>query len=166
VLAAEFSAPADQGRFLPLALENYSHLQRVQEATTECAPVNLKSIPLRVPKAAAPEINLGDSLDRYRLTHGTGPDTGYVNTMSAWPGAFRIDPAALTFRVPYRNYQNVWLLAWLDDRPDAVAKGTLQFFQENAGYPARTDFSISPEAPPADEGRPSSKMQRKGLYYS
>ncbi|NQU11280.1 hypothetical protein HQ590_10845 [bacterium] len=146
VLAAEFSAPADQGRFLPLALENYSHLQRVQEATTECAPVNLKSIPLRVPKAAAPEINLGDSLDRYRLTHGTGPDTGYVNTMSAWPGAFRIDPAALTFRVPYRNYQNVWLLAWLDDRPDAVAKGTLQFFQENAGYPARTDFSISPEA--------------------
>ena len=166
VLSAQFAPPVGRARFLPLALEDYSHLKSAQGTKAECVLTNLsvavspfaerkttlvsapllEAIPLRVPKTAVPDVNLGDSLDRYRLTRGSGPDTGYVNTMCAWPGAFRIDPAALTFRVPYRNYQNVWLLAWVDERPDAVAKGTLQFFQENAGYPASTDFDISPEA--------------------
>ena len=52
----------------------------------------------------------------------------------------------LTFRVPYRNYQNLWLLAWVDERPNSVAKGSLRFYHETAGYPAMTDFEISPEA--------------------
>jgi hypothetical protein len=147
VLSAEFSAPVDKGRFLPLALEHYSFLKRAQDSKAECALTEIQSVPLRVPKAGVPDIDLGDSLYRYRLTHGSGPETGYVNAWSSWPNSFRIDPSLMTFRVPYRNYQNAWLLAWVDERPNAVAKGTLRFFQEiGPGYPASTDLEISPEA--------------------
>ncbi len=146
VVSAEFATPAVQDRFLPLPLERYSHAQRAQAANPECAVTELQSVPVRGPKAGMPDINLGDSLYRYRLTHGSGPNAGYVNGPVAWPGSFNVDPALLTFRVPYRNYQNVWLLAWVEDRPNTVAKGTLRFFRPDAGYPASTDFEISSEA--------------------
>jgi len=145
VLSADFSVPAVEGRFLPLNLDHYSQLQRLQAEKIDCALVNLKSIPMRVPRTAAPDIDLGNSLYRYRLTAGAGPDTGYVNAWSSWPGSFRVDPSLITFRVPYRFYQNAWLLAWVDDRPGAVAKATLRFFQElGPGYPASTNLEISP----------------------
>ena len=146
VLAADFSAPVDTGRFLPLALEDYSHLKRAQAVPVSCALTTLQSVAMRVPKTGSPDINLGDSIYRYRLTHGSGPNTGYVNEQCSWLNAFRIDPAQLTFRVPYRNYQNVWLLAWVDDQKDTVAKGTLQFYKEDGGYPAGSDLEISEAA--------------------
>jgi hypothetical protein len=146
VLSAEFSPPAETGRFLPLPLEAYSHARRAQAAKPECERVELDGVPARVPKTDFPDIDLGDSLYRYRLTHGSGPEAGYVNGISAWPGSFRVDPALLAFRVPYRNYQNVWLLAWVDERPNTVARGTLRFFREKAGYPASTDLEISDSA--------------------
>ena len=146
MLAAEFSTPENRDRFLPVVLDHYSHLKSAQESRPRCALVDLNSVPMRVPATGHPDINLGDSLDRYRLTHGSGPDTGYPNAMSSWPDSFHIDPSLFTFRVPYRNYQNVWLLAWVDERADAVPRGTLRFFQEYAGYPASTDWEISTEA--------------------
>ena len=146
VLAAEFSTLEKRDRFLPLVLDHYSHLKGARESSSRCALVDLNSVPLRVPATEHPDINLGDSLYRYRLTRGSGPDTGYPDAMSSWPDAFRIDPALFTFRVPYRNYQNVWLLAWVDERPNAVPKGALRFFHEGAGYPASTDWEISAEA--------------------
>ncbi len=108
--------------------------------------VALEGIPVRVPKSSVPDIDLGDSLYRYRLTHGSGPNAGYVNGLVAWPGSFKVDPSLLAFRVPYRHYQNVWLLAWVDVKPNTVARGTLRFFREQAGYPASTDLEISDEA--------------------
>ena len=146
VLAAEFSTPENRDQFLPLVLDHYSHLKSAQESRPRCALVDLNSVPMRVPATGHPDINLGDSLDRYRLTHGSGPDTGYPNAMSSWPDSFRIDPSLFTFRVPYRNYQNVWLLAWVDEQPNTVPGGTLRFFHEGAGYPASTDWEISTEA--------------------
>lgn len=146
VLSAEFSTPTDAGNFLPLALEHYSNLKNLQGAKADSSLIEIKSIPIWVPKAGVPDINLGDSLERYRLTHGSGPDTGFMNAWASWPGAFDIDPASLTFRVPYRNYQNAWLLAWVEDRPNAVAKGTFRFFGEGVGYPASANWEISPEA--------------------
>ncbi len=146
VLSVEFTAPADQGPFLPLSLDRYSHARRAQDAVPSCESVALEGVPLRIPRGPAPDLDLGDSLYRYRLTHGSGPDAGYVNGHSAWPGSLQIDPAAFTFRVPYRNYQNVWLLAWVDERPNSVARATLRFFREKAGYPASTDLEISEEA--------------------
>jgi len=147
VLSAEFSVPKNHGRFIPLPLEHYSHRKQAQDAKGECVLGEIKSVPMRIPAAGGPDIDLGDSLYRYRLTHGSGPDAGYVNAWSSWPGSFQVDPLLFAFRVPYRNYQNIWLLAWMDERPNAVAKGTLRFFQKlGPGYPASTDLEISPEA--------------------
>ncbi|NQU12047.1 hypothetical protein HQ590_14730, partial [bacterium] len=147
VLSAEFGAPADTGPFLPLALTAYSHARAAQDADPKCDLVRLPGkVPMWVPQTAHPDIDLGQSLYRYRLSHGSGPDTGYVQGMVSWPAAFKVDPATLAFRVPYRNYENVWLLAWLDEAPHAVPRGSLQFFREKAGYPVRTEFAITPES--------------------
>lgn len=166
LLAAEFSTPENRDPFLPLVLDHYSHLKSAQGSSPRCAVIDLNSVPVRVPATDHPDINLGDSLYRYRLTHGSGPDTGYPDAMSSWPDAFRIDPALFTFRVPYRNYQNVWLLAWVDERPDAVPRGTLRFFHESAGYPASTDWEVSDEA--IRKGLvtklPQQTAERKQLY--
>jgi hypothetical protein len=146
LLSAGFSAPPDHGRFLPLPLEAYSHARQAQAARPASTLETVESIPLRLPKTGTPDINLGDSLYRYRLTHGSGPDVGYVNGQCSWPGSFQADPASLTFRVPYRNYQNIWLLAWSEARPDTVPRGTLRFFKEHAGFPTSTDLEITDEA--------------------
>jgi hypothetical protein len=147
VLSAEFRRPAETGPYLPLALTAYSHLRAAPPVQPVCDLIRLAGdVPLLVPQTPWPDIDLGQSLFRYRLAHGTGPDAGYVNALVAWPAAFHIDPASLTFRVPYRHYQNVWLLAWLDERPHSVPRGAVQFFREDAGYPARTDFEITAAA--------------------
>lgn len=146
VLAADFSRPADAGRFLPLPLARYSHAKSAQGPAPETQLTALKDVPVLLPRARGPDINLADSLYRYRRTHGSGPDAGYVNAMHAWPGAFDIDPASLTFRVPYRTYQNAWLVAWVDTTPNSVPKGAFRFYRPVAGYPAATDFEITDEA--------------------
>jgi len=147
VLSADFGTPVKAGAFLPLSLTAYSHARKAQQATPACALTQLPGkVPMWMAKSSSPDIDLGQSLYRYRLTHGSGPDAGYVNALVAWPAAFDVDPASLTFRVPYRNYQNVWLLAWLDEKPNTTPRGTLQFFREKAGYAARSDFEITPEA--------------------
>jgi hypothetical protein len=146
VLSAEFPPVEDRGRFLPLPLERWSHARAAQAAKAAARVEVAEGVPVRLPAGAETDLDLGASLDRYRLSHGSGPDTSYVDAGSSWTGSFRVDPARLAFRVPYRNYQAAWLLAWVDDRPNAVAKGTLRFFRENAGYPASTDFEVSDEA--------------------
>jgi len=147
VLSAEFQAPRDMGTYQPLPLASYSHARGAQAADPAAALSTLPGqVPMWMPQTPRVDIDLGQSLDRYRLTTGSGPDAGYVNAQVAWPAAFKVDPASLTFRVPYRLYRNVWLLAWLDDKPQTVPRGTLRFFRENAGYPASTDFEISPAA--------------------
>jgi len=146
MLSADFAVPAESGRFMPLVIDRYSHLRQAQESRTEFSLVEFDSIPMRRPGKGILNIDLNDSLYRYRLTHGSGPDAGYVNGLCAWPNSFEVDPAVLSFRVPHRNYQNAWLLAWVDERPNTMPKGTLRFFRESAGYPASTDFEISDEA--------------------
>jgi hypothetical protein len=155
VLAAELKTPAGHGRYLPLELDNYSHTKAAQAerqdgnvAATELVNVKIggRSVPVRLPKLGTTDIDLGQSLYRYRATKGAGLDAGYVNATVSWPGAFTIDPASLTFRVPYREYQNAWLLAWLDDKPNTVPAGVFRFYKETAGYPASTDFTVGEEA--------------------
>jgi hypothetical protein len=146
VLSVDFAQPADAGRFLPLSLAHYSHAKQTQAMKAESVLASLKDVPMLVPKTRGPEINLGDSLYRYRRTNGTGPDASYVKATNAWPGSFEIDPASLTFRVPYRSYQNAWLLAWVDDAPNTVPKAAFRFFRHDAGYPAATDFEITEDA--------------------
>ena len=146
LLSAGFAACMQTEGFLPLTLDNYSHARKAQAARPESAAVKVGVIPMRAPKGNSIDFDLGETLYRYRLTQGSGPDAGYVEAHCAWPGTFRVDPALLNFRVPYRDYQNVWLLAWVDDRPNTVARGTLRFFREKGGYPASTDFEISADA--------------------
>ncbi len=146
VLSAEFTKPADTGRFLPVSFTRYSHAKTAQGPAAETQLAALNNVPMLLPKTRGPEINLADSLYRYRRTHGSGPDAGYVNALRAWPGTFEVDPASLTFRVPYRAYQNAWLVAWVDETPNSVPKGAFRFFRHDAGYPAATDFEITPEA--------------------
>jgi hypothetical protein len=153
------------GRFVPLALAHYSHAKQAQMAGDDAVLGQLGGVPVFFPQNPVAEINLGDSLYRYRATNGGGPDAHYVNAQHAWPGAFDIDPASLTFRVPYRTYQNAWLLAWLDETPNAVPKGAFRFFRENAGYPAASDFEITREA--IESGlveRLPDKLDGKQLY--
>jgi hypothetical protein len=133
-------------RFVPLALAHYSHAKNAQAASDDSVPRTFGAVPVRIPQNPRVDINLGDSLYRYRATNGGGPEAHYVNAQHAWPGAFDIDPASLTFRVPYRTYQNAWLLAWVDETPNTVPKGAFRFFRENAGYTAATDFEITEEA--------------------
>jgi hypothetical protein len=151
-LGAEFGVPPAAGPFAPLALGSYSHARKAAAAEpgdrlVELAEAGGQKVPMRVPSGAQPDLDLGESLFRYRLTHGSGPEAGYVcSRLGTWPHAFRVDPATFVFRVPWRHYQVVWLLAWLDRRSDAVPRGTFRFFRYNAGYPASTDFEITPEA--------------------
>jgi hypothetical protein len=146
LLSAALTPWTQKEGFLPLALDNYSHAKAAENTQPECAVLDLGPTPMRLPQGTAVDLDLGETLYRYRLTHGSGPDAGYVEAHCAWPGTFRLDPALLNFRVPYRNYQNVWLLAWVDDDRNAVPRGTLRFFREKAGYPASADFEISADA--------------------
>jgi hypothetical protein len=147
-VAAELAKRSDHGLFLPLSLQHYSHRKAAREQRPADATLLVgERVPMLLPADAQPDIDLGESLFRYRMTHGSGPDTGYVNAQSCWPSPFEVDPASLTFRVPYRNYQNVWLLAWIDkDDPNAVPRGAFRFYREKAGYPAITEFEISDDA--------------------
>ena len=144
VLSADFKPVTSENRFLVLKLGDYSHSKNAHKSESRLEA--LDSVPMLVAKSSGPDIDLGDSLYRYRLTHATGPDAPSVNALCNWRGAFVIDPASFEFRVPFRDYQNVWLLAWQDDKPNSVAKGALRFFRHHAGYPASTEFEISDEA--------------------
>jgi len=146
VLSVESRQPPGTDRFQPLPLTQYSHAKDAQDEAVIEERVELDSVPMLVPKSPRVEIDLGESLYRYRLTHSSGPDAAYVNALRTWPGAFQVDPARFTFRVPYRHYQNVWLLAWLDREANSVPRGTFRFYREDAGYPASTGFEISDEA--------------------
>lgn len=146
VLSVDFSKPVDNQRFLPVSLAHYSHAKQAQAVSSDAALVSIKDVPVLVPKTSVSEVNLSDSLYRYRQTNGAGPNAGYVNALCSWPGAFEIDPASLSFRVPYRSYQNAWLLAWVDETPNAVPKGAFRFFRPVAGYPAATEFEITEDA--------------------
>jgi hypothetical protein len=164
LLSARFLSSPDEGLFYPLSLTHYS--QARDAATDAVAPIpssflktgDGRSIPMRVPSAPFPNVSLGQSLYRYRLTQGTGPDAPYVNAMHAWTDAFRIDPATPKFRVPYRNYQTAWLLAWVDDKPNSVPKGVFRFYRPVGGYPASANFEISDDA--MNKGRVTKLSQK------
>ena len=106
-------------------------------------PVKGRRIPVRLPGQGNAGIDLGNSLFRYRLSEGAGPDAGYVNGQAAYPNPFRVDPAVAAFRVPYRDYRHVWLLAWLDDDTNGVPRGSVRFYRDGSGYDARRDFEIT-----------------------
>ncbi len=146
VLSADFSKPVDEAGFVPVPLAHYSHAKQAQAIESDAALTPFKNVPILVPKTATSTVNLSDSLYRYRQTNGSGPNANYVNAQHSWPGAFEVDPASLTFRVPYRNYQNAWLLAWVDETPNSVPKGAFRFYRPDAGYPAATDFEITEDA--------------------
>ncbi|NQU10025.1 hypothetical protein HQ590_04495 [bacterium] len=151
LVSASLADPTAPAGFIPLPLIDYSHARAAHEADAAAdlarlTPKGAPAVPVFVPAPGRVDIDLGESLYRYRLTAGSGPDAPYVNALRVWPGPFTIDPAVLTFRVPYRAYQNVWLLAWVDDERDAVPRGTFRFYREQAGYAARTDFEISETA--------------------
>jgi hypothetical protein len=163
VLAVEFGTPRETGRFLPLTLEHYSH-RKVTGGSAVMASERVESqgVPLEVPVRGGTELRLADSLYRYRQTFGSGPNVPYVDAAASWPGGFDVDPAALTLRVPYRAYGNVWLLAWVDQTPNALPKGVLRFYRQSAGYAAATPFEISEEAIRAGLVRPFGKKTAEG----
>ena len=156
----------ESSRFLPLQLAHYSHARTAQTEGNDAVLALLGGLPVWMPQAPLVNINLGDSLYRFRATNGGGPNASYVNAQHAWPGAFDVDPASLTFRVPYRTYQNAWLLAWLDDAPNAVPKGAFRFFRASAGYPASSDFEITEDAMASGlvERLPDKTSEGKALY--
>ncbi|MBI4283840.1 MAG: hypothetical protein HY663_05160 [Chloroflexi bacterium] len=148
VLSVDVKKSVDYSHFLPIHLDDYESDGQLRPSK----PIEYikvlpdVSVPVQMIGEQTREIDLGNSLFRYRLTHGAGPDTPYVYGPSAWPNPLRIDPSIASFRVPYRDYQNAWLVAWIDNEPDAVPRGTFCFYRDSAGYPAQTDFEISKDA--------------------
>lgn len=146
-----WNPPLETGSFLPLPLTAYSHARAAKPLPAAGEKVELagpggRAVPVLIAPAGSVDVNLGESLYRYRMTKGNGPDAPYVNATHAWPGPFTIDPASLSFRVPYRAWQTAWLLAWSDDKPGAVPRGVFRFYRTQAGFPASTPFEISDAA--------------------
>lgn len=166
VLSAKFSKPRAHGSFMPLRLDNFGHRKSGPGSSEPKSSVleDEGSVPLWIPQGGGSdvELRLSDSLYRYRRTAGTGLNTAYVDAAASWPGAFDIDPASITLRVPYRSYQNAWMLAWVDDTPNAVAKGTLRFYRQSAGNPASTAFEISDESERAGLVRKTHRKTKDG----
>src|ERR1051326_3483237 len=150
-LSAETDTPLENDSFIPFSLVHYSHSRKALAAQDTSKPLDLKSsdgrtITMLAPLKTGTDIDLGESLYRYRMTKDAGPDAPYAGSIWSWPDPFTIDPASLTFRAPFREYQNAWLLAWMDDEANKVPRGTFRFYHDDAGYCASTDFEISKDA--------------------
>lgn len=146
--AVDFRPAAAQGGFLPVALSDYSHAKNAAAKPAELTTVQgaqRQAVPVYAPSSGV-DIDLGQSLYHYRRSGRTGPFTGYVNALIAWPSTFEVDPNMLAFRVPYRDYQNVWLVAWADKDPARTPRGEFRFFRDDTGVPASTPFEITPDA--------------------
>lgn len=133
------------GRFAPLRMDDYESDGRALPES-DVKPVGPDNVPIRALASGARDLDLGKSLWRYRLTHGTGPEAPYVNALSAWPTPLQVDPATAAFRVPYREYQTAWLVVYLDEKAGSVPRGSVAFFRDHAGFVAQTDFEITPDA--------------------
>jgi hypothetical protein len=149
VLSADFRAPEKTGAYVPLRLDSWS--QDRNEPDRSESPPTLAAlsggVPMWMAAANPPAVDLGRSLFRYRLTYGPGPNTPYLQAMACWPSPFTLDPCRLSFRVPYRDYQTAWLLAWVDDsQPEGVPEGNVSFYRQNAGFPVNHPFEIGAEA--------------------
>ncbi len=138
--------PQTTGRFTALTLGDLFS-QPVPGTPGVSAIEPSSKVPFRVPAPGATPIDLTQSLYRYRLTHGTGPNAPYVNASRAWGTGLEVDPAEASLRVPFKPWQNVWVLASVDSSdPNAVPAGTLRFYKGDAGYPAMSNFEITPDS--------------------
>ena len=72
ILAAEFTQPREPDRFLPLPLTHYSHAKTAVPAKADLTKLN--DVPVLVPTMQGTDVNLADSLYRYRRTNGGGPN--------------------------------------------------------------------------------------------
>lgn len=148
VSSVTVAQPAEYGRFVPVSLA-HCDLTRRAPARSESIAIDKPgggTIPVALATASDGGVDLGATLFRHRLTHGSGPDTPYLRGQAAWPGALMIDPASPRWRVPYREYETVWLVAWVDDAAGSIPRGTFRFYREQAGYCAETPFEISAAA--------------------
>lgn len=143
--ASVASTQIDQPKLTPgyvaLSLDDYA----TDGALRQALPVvHEGAVPLR--QTAGDGLDLGKTIYRYRLTDGSGPGAPYVNGKRAYPSPLTVDPQLLALRVPYRDYQNIYLLAWIDKDASSVPAGTVRFYREEAGYTASTDFQIDDKA--------------------
>lgn len=133
--------PQLTSNFLALSLEDYATDGSPQQALPL---THAGQVPLRPIKGDG--FDLGKTIYRYRMTDGSGPDAPYVNGIHSYPNPLTVDPQMLTFRVPYRDYQNIYLIAWVDKDAHSVPAGTVRFYREQAGDTASTDFQIDDKA--------------------
>lgn len=149
IVSETIQAARKSERYIPLSLANYSHEKTEQQKVSNGQLTSLAaSAGVEVPfwletAATAADLNLGLSLDRQRLSHGPGLKSRSVDAKTTWPDAFEVDPQRFSFRVPFKTYQNVWLLAWMDEKPNTVPKGVFRFYRVAAGFAASSEFEIS-----------------------
>lgn len=149
LLSGDFKVPNTTWKWTPLHLSSYSHAQadpnRRREPLLKLRLPGGENLPVFL-SPATEDVNLGDSLYRFRTSAGSGPFNGYINALKAYPDPFTIDPAELSFRVPYRDYQNAWLVVWLDNAKATVPRGVFRFYRTETGTPAATPFSVDQAA--------------------
>ncbi len=150
VVAVDTQVPRATPGHVPLKLGDYRHDAAAVAAGSlrELPGGRRGAVPFWLPEPgqAGPDIDLGESLFRYRGSVKSGPDTGWVRANATYPSTFAVDAAQLAFRIPYRDYRAAWLVAWVDEESGAVPRGCLRLFREDGGYPAETEFAVDEAA--------------------
>ncbi len=74
-------------------------------------------------------VDLSQSLFRHRNF------VGHIYGQNTWPAPTQFDPARITFRVPNRPYQRLWLVAAHDGEEHTLPVITARFYRPHAGFP-------------------------------
>jgi hypothetical protein len=108
--------------------------------------VIVDKIPFILPEPAIDgknNIDIGKSWFRNGLLSGMhAPDRGVFG--GRWGGVFAGDPLRIQFRIPFKMYDAVYLLATSDGEKNTVPRVTLQFYRPCSGFPKNF---ISPDIP-------------------
>ncbi len=93
----------------------------------------ISEIPVFLPSVS---IEGNDHLDISKSLYREGNLEGYfpVN-QHAFAGSSKRDPARIQLRVPFDNYDSLYVLAAADGRPNSVPILTAMFYRPDAGYP-------------------------------
>ena len=100
-----------------------------------------------VPFEAPPEggvVDLGQSW--FREGNSQADESSHIGSFGGrWGGALGGSPTRMQFRVPYRQYDAVYLLAACEKRDDRIPRVTAQFFRTGSGFPKSFSADVVPD---------------------
>ena len=150
--AATVSDARGNADFLPVDIAGRANIALPPPAPDGAARLVVDGIPFFPPapgKNGENAVDLGESWFREgNLASYESPHNGSFG--GRWTGALGGQPTRMQFRVPYRQYDALYLLASRVDAPDRVPRLTAQFYRPGSGFPK----NFTPRAPIAADGQP------------